>query len=70
MTTFDATAYPSQIEAAKTLRDRLLTGPLHATLPPLDRYCFMACDEQRETGECDCTRRIKRDIEAEVAAQQ
>ena len=30
---------------------------------PLDRYCLAPCVEQLTEGECDCTRRIAREVE-------
>lgn len=33
---------------------------------PLDKHCFCACWEQTETGACDCTRRMDREIEEQI----
>jgi hypothetical protein len=36
--------------------------PRHTPLPGEDRYCFSPCVTQLAGGECDCTRRIAREV--------
>lgn len=50
---------------AEELHEHLRTFSLFPHIP-LDRYCFCPCSEQITTGECDCTRRIKREVKLAI----